>query len=240
MSRVLLFSGGLDSLALWFLTDRPDPVYVQLGHRYEHAEMETLRVLSTHVPGFRPRYLRGPQIGGLEETDGHIPHRNAALLVTAAAYTGADEVMLGALLGEASPDKSRRFLRYASLCLTASTHRPVRCWAPAARWTKTGLLARFLRAYPAHTHLLRYTRSCYAVSGECGACPACFRRHVALWHCGLREERPQLPATASAGAAWAAARRAGVARWPGLAVNNTLAGLALAGVRAARPPRRLP
>lgn len=230
---VQLFSGGLDSLALWHLCGRPQPVYVRVGAPYEEHELDTLELLARNVPGFTPRVVDGPRIAASPHPDGHIDHRNLVLLATAASYTGASRLLLGALLGEASPDKSRAFLRATSRALTASERRPVRVVAPARRWTKTGLLRRFLAAHPDAAWQLAYTRSCYAPGGPCGTCQACFRRAVALYRAGLAPERPRLPARA--GSPWAALRTAGPARWPALAVNNGGAALALAGIRPAPP-----
>lgn len=228
MTRVLLFSGGLDSVAIWHLTGRPHPVYIRLGHPYEDAELHTLRVLSELVPRLDVDVVDGPNIGWREFPDGHIPHRNLVLATTAAAHFSPAEIMVGALLGEASPDKSRRFLRATSAALTASENRPVRVWAPAARWTKAGLLRRFLAAEPRAAHIVAHTRSCYAPEGECGRCQACFRRSVALYHCGLTDVRPTPPPGADP---VRAVLGAGMVRWPALAWNNALAGLAMAGVR---------
>lgn len=233
MSRVLLFSGGLDSVALWHLVGRPPAVYVRLGHRYENEEVRTIRELEATVPGLRVDITSGPLIGQYEAPGGHIPHRNLTLIACAAAhYAGADEILLGALLGEASPDKSRRFLRATSAALSASEHRRVRVSAPAHRWTKTGLLRRFLAAEPRAAEIIACTRSCYSPGGqECGQCQACFRRSVALYHCGLTDRRPTPPPGADP---WSALRSAGVTRWGSLGWNNALAGLAMAGVRIGR------
>lgn len=240
MTRALLFSGGLDSLCLWYLTGRPRCVYVRIGHTYESAELFAVGQLNHRIADLDVTVVDGPKVGPLEAPDGHIPHRNLALITAAAAFLpDVDEVMLGALLGEASPDKSSRFLRRTAAALSASEGRRLRVTAPGRRWTKTGLLRRFLHQFPDHVAELAITRSCYSViaAGPCGQCPACFRRAVALWHVGLRDRPVTLPAVASAGAAWTAARRAGVARWPGMAVNNAMAGAALAGWRRPRTGR---
>ena len=229
--RVQLFSGGMDSLCLWALAERPQPVYVRVGAPYEREELETLAALERAVHGFVPWILDGPPVARSPRADGHVLHRNLVLLTTAASLAGGDELLLGALLGEASPDKSRRFRRAVTAALTASEGRPCRVVTPAARMTKTGLLARALVAHPWVATVLPLTRSCYRPAGPpCDACPACFRRAVAEFHTGLRDARPSRP-SATARQAWRAARTAGVGRWPALAVNNTTAALALAGYR---------
>lgn len=228
--RVQLFSGGLDSLAIWHLMGRPTPCYVRVGAPYEAAELDTLALLQVMVPGFDPHVVQGPPVAADPAADGHVLHRNLVLLATAASATGADTLYLGALRGEASADKSARFLRAAGRALSASENRRVRVLAPAHRWTKAQLLRQLARQYPEAVPLLALTRSCYQPRGECGTCQACFRRHVALYRAGLREERPQLPPGA-AGAARTNLAAASPSRWPALAVNNTSAALALAGIR---------
>jgi 7-cyano-7-deazaguanine synthase in queuosine biosynthesis len=229
--RVQLFSGGLDSLCLWYLTGRPEAVYVRVGAPYEKQEEQTVRRLTYAIPGFQPRFVNGPDLSGLVAPDGHIPVRNLLLAATAVAHTGAGEVILGAVLGEASPDKSRRFLKAASTALSRSEGRLVTLAAPAHRWTKTGLLRRFLAAHPDRAHLVAQTRSCYAAEEvPCGDCQACFRRNVALWHAGLNNTPPRLP-SGGVREAWTALRTVGLTRLPGVAASNALAGLALAGLR---------
>lgn len=234
---MLLYSGGLDSLCLWYLTGRPVPVYVAVGAPYEDLEQQTILRMVEQVPDFHPQFFDGPDLSGFVAADGHIPVRNLLLAATAVACTGADTVILGALLGEASPDKGRRFLKTASTALSASEGRRIRVVAPAHRWTKTGLLRRFLASRPDAVELVGLTRSCYGADEEpCGVCQACFRRDVALWHTHLSDRRPTRPAGAGVAAGWAALRTAGAARLPGLVVNNALAVLALAGIRRAGEP----
>lgn len=237
---VQLFSGGMDSLCLWLLCGQPTPVYVKVGAPYEAAELLVLGRLMHQLEGFDPVILDGPPIALRPDPGtGHIPHRNLVLIVTAAAALDPDVIITGALLGEASPDKSASFHRRAGHALTASERRPVRVVAPAHRWTKTGLLARTLARFPAHAAAIATTRSCYVPSGPpCDRCPACFRRAVAEYHVGIRADRPRLPTGATVGGGWAAMRGAGVSRWPAVAVNNVTAAAALAGHRM-RPRRRV-
>lgn len=234
---VLLFSGGLDSLALWYLLDRPRAVYVQLGHQYQVAEQQTIDRLSATVTGLSVELVRGPYLAHREDLrTGHIPHRNLALATTTAAVTGADRILLGALLGEASPDKSRRFLKATSAALTASEGRRITVEAPAHRLTKTGLVRKALSRYPEAALPLTMTRSCYSPDPtvqECGECPACFRRQVALFRTGLSDRAPELPVRFQS--PLEAMAGAGVARWPGILANNLGAALAVMG---RRPNRR--
>ena len=158
MTSVLLFSGGLDSFILWHLLGYPTPVYVTLGHKYEQQELATIERLGIDIVR-----LAGPQVGQLEQADGHIPQRNLLLATTAAAALQPDIIYLGAVRGETSRDKSGRFLGRTSRLLSFC-EQPVKVLAPARRWTKTQLVRRYLRRLPDGITYLLATRSCYADS----------------------------------------------------------------------------
>ena len=185
--RILLFSGGLDSYILWHLLDRPDPVYVRYGHKYQERELDTIAALQEIEPKLQVAFLDGPGIGSLEQPDGHIPHRNLLLVTTAAANMDPAIIYLGALRGEASRDKSYRFLRRTTRLLSLCEH-PVKVLSPSKRYTKTQLVALFARQFPEKLERLSVTRSCYADTGlPCGRCVACFKRWVAMTNNGIEE-----------------------------------------------------
>lgn len=208
----LLFSGGLDSVCALHLLPGVRPVYVRIGHRYETPELDHASALV----GDALQVLAGPAIGSLEESDGHIRHRNAALVITAAAH-GYRVIYLGALRGEASPDKSGRFMRHLTQLLTTSEAEPHIVEAPFAALTKTGLLDLALRTGLDPARVLA-SRSCYgAGQSPCGECQACFRRWVALVNNGMDPGYlPDLPRADVV----RHLRRAGVRRWRDLAANN--------------------
>ena len=223
--KVLLFSGGLDSVLAWH-RERPDRcVHVLWGAPYEDREAAALVALRA-AGGPAVDIIQGPQLAdaGL---DGHVPHRNLALLTTAAAhYPGAD-LLIGSVLGESSADKSGRFRRLAGRSLSASENRRVRVRAPLARRTKRAHVRAYLAA-GGDPELLAATTSCYEGSLDlgCGRCPACFRRWQALD--GL-VDYPTLvdPATwwteatgRGAAAALGRLRESPVAGWPGIVWLN--------------------
>lgn len=217
---LLLFSGGVDSLAAWWVLGQPDTVYVRLGHPYEAKELATIESLAYHWPKVTPRVIDGPPLGVLEHGDGHIPHRNLLLAATAAAHhPHHSHLWLGALRGEASPDKSGRFLRSASRTLSRSEARRVTVSAPLRHFTKTGLVREYLRR-GGPPGLLRYTRSCYSPDGPCNRCQACVRRFVAFQLNGLPAGPTPTPRPVSVGYVAGQWRRAGVTATPALAVNN--------------------
>jgi 7-cyano-7-deazaguanine synthase in queuosine biosynthesis len=182
---ILLYSGGLDSYCLWWLTGKPACVYVDLGHRYAHHERREINRMWVHATGPQVTMLDAPWGGRHEAIDGHIPYRNL-LLVTAVAvaYPHRHPIILGALCGEVSRDKSPRFLQTATGLLRYLEPTEQAVVAPARHLTKSGLVARFLQSRPGVRRVVAMlaTRSCYSAHHDrhCGECQACFRRWVAL------------------------------------------------------------
>ena len=189
--EILLFSGGMDSYMAWRLLDHPPCLYVKLGHRYQESELNTCRVLEAWSQDRLEVQVcdLGAHFGGLEQPDGHIPYRNLVLATVAATF--ADVVYLGAVRGEASRDKSARFLEHAAEDLGWLERRRVDVVAPFRHLTKAALVRKYLREFPEASSrwMLRRTRSCYAEDEvACGRCQACFRRWVAFTLNGLEEQ----------------------------------------------------
>lgn len=186
--RVLLFSGGLDSVMVWRRCNPDRCVYVaQPGSAYTAVEVQTIENLEAIQPGLEVEIITGAQWPDAEP-DGHVPHRNLGLLTQVAACTNADTLYLGSVRGESSPDKSRRFLIAASRALSASENEPVIVKAPLRKHTKAWHLQEHLSKWPEDYGVLIHTRSCYAAQGRCGECMACFRRWVAFTLAGMTPE----------------------------------------------------
>lgn len=196
MSRVLLYSGGLDSYVAAELWEPDVLLYVALGHRYQAQELATIAASGRDVVVDDRLYL-----GDLERDDAIIPLRNLYLAAIASHY--GHTIALGALAGEVNPDKSHRFRREAAQVLTTCYSRSY--WSageavlfeyPLAGWTKVQLVARYLDRGGDGEALVARTRSCYAPSTlPCGWCSACVKRHVALTLNGLHEQTENPPAT---------------------------------------------
>lgn len=203
--RILLFSGGLDSLIAWRLLNMPDCLYFAIGHKYQEAELASIHRLQNFIEtNFNEKLnviiSNRLQIGDLEEVDGHIPYRNE-LFVSVAAAAGYNKIYIGALAGETSRDKSWRFLNDTSKYLSFLEQRQIEILAPFKRMTKTDLVKKYLINYSTDLdrQLLLQTTSCYNANANdlnfrCGQCMSCFRRWVALENNGLTEEYKFNPA----------------------------------------------
>lgn len=227
MKRVLLFSGGMDSVAAWELLCRPERVYVRIGAPYETRELNSL----AHR-GLLPEHLldSGRWLGGHADKAGRVPLRNLLFAVAAAAATGADEVVLGATAGETSPDKSRAFARAATRAMTEAEGRPVRLLLPFRHVTKKGLVARLLALAGRDdgTAMLQASPSCYvpwpaAGTVGCGRCTSCLRRWVAMSLNGIHESYEAPPWQQPRGGPaqwWPYLRRTPPSDWLGVARLN--------------------
>ena len=86
--RIVLYSGGMDSLIAWEMYDRPQTLYVDLGHVYREKEINA--VIDT-IPN--TQIIKAHSIGKYEKDDAEIPNRNL-ILATYAALEGADDIVL--------------------------------------------------------------------------------------------------------------------------------------------------
>lgn len=185
--NVLLYSGGLDSFIAYHLLreDGSDwlPVYVDMGTRYSDKELAALD--DTLVPY---TVLKLRDIGAYEQENAFLPQRNMMLLTFVQGAFNADRIALAAVRGEYSRDKHEQFFKLASQVLSYTGGKPVECFSPLLRMTKT----KALRTYLKHGHSverLATTVSCYdARHRACGACMSCYRRWVAYENNGLEQE----------------------------------------------------
>ncbi len=181
MKTCLLYSGGVDSLIAWYMLDKPDTLYVDLGHRYAWKEMKAMRSLPP-----KPLIKKSHYGNFYEEDDAHIPGRNLLLAMYAAAE-GYDRISLVAQLGEQNiPDRSPEFFGRTSEILSFTFGRPIQFVNAGIGIHKSGMVEWYLKwkggLGPASDLLLAV--SCYSGMGSrrdhCGQCPACLRKYVAL------------------------------------------------------------
>lgn len=178
MRKIILLSGGMDSLISYRLF-HPDatPVFVHTGSRYARHDY---RMAMSQEPDVRLMFL--PELR--EWANGVVPHRNAVLLSAVANMYDAEQIVVSAPRGELIWDQQRRFHRTMEKAL-----RGVRILNPLRHLTKTQAVAAWMRAGHDSFELLFRSRSCYSDKpGQCGECPACVKRWVAITNNGLQEE----------------------------------------------------
>lgn len=191
-SRVLLYSGGLDSycLAWGWAQERPPDLclYVDTRSVYADKERAYLAPPPWNIPVAVDTRLT---LADCERPDGIVPNRNSFLVLVAAYY--GTHISLAATAGDRSADKTVWWARDCTALLNRAFG--VQHWCPDGRtftvelpgclFTKTQLVAGYLAAGGPPAALLS-TVSCYHPTLlHCGQCKACVRRWVALQLNGL-------------------------------------------------------
>lgn len=180
MSRILLWSGGLDSTISWFYLEKPKTVFVNLGHKYHAQEYFTCKALAKRL---KMDFVLEKRLylGDHEAPDAYIPMRNLFLAMVGALY--GDEIYLVFQRGEQGiPDRSPEFLKSASKMLSFLNGREVVVDSPFLSMTKADMIAWYIKeGHP--LDVLYKTYSCFAedsMESPCGCCAACFRRWVSF------------------------------------------------------------
>ena len=70
--KILLMSGGLDSLIGWFYLGKPKPIYCKMGHKYEDKELKCIKNLQRIIPDLLIKPLNNLQLGQYEIGRAHV------------------------------------------------------------------------------------------------------------------------------------------------------------------------
>jgi len=193
MRAVVLFSGGVDSLAALVWTfekygkEETIPLYVNMRHKYWKKELSAAKSITKKLD-LHLRVVDAEFVGVTEHEDAHIPYRNFFLILTAAYYL-ADEggiiVIQNVQTGETSiKDRTEEFNIRAEEFLNWLEDIPIKIVSPFANFTK-GEIVKWLAKRLPHD-IIRETIGCFSEEdGNCGHCPACFRRWIAFEYAGL-------------------------------------------------------
>jgi len=180
-NRILLFSGGMDSLIAWYYLGKPDALYVNLGHRYNRKEEQACLRISLET-GMKIFFDRRLSLADKEMRDANIPLRNLFLCMIASYYVDTDvsEIYLITQKGEMGiPDRDMEFMRMASDLLSKLHNRCITVLTPFKEMYKSDMVNWYLEnALP--LEILNMTVGCFSdKEGHCGDCGACFRKYVA-------------------------------------------------------------
>lgn len=188
MTKVLLFSGGLDSYALRHLWKPDISLYVNLHTEYSPVEMARLDHRTTVVDFFG--------IQQFQRSDKIIPLRNLFLVAAAAQF--GQEIALAATAGDRVLDKSFRFASKASGLLTllmndywSDRRGDYEVVLPVKTLTKRQLIEAYIKAGGDAKELAERSFSCYEPTRDlkaCGQCKPCFRKWVAFKLNGIEIE----------------------------------------------------
>jgi 7-cyano-7-deazaguanine synthase in queuosine biosynthesis len=180
MTKIVLYSGGLDSYIGWWLLRQEtgwQPVYFKLNTPYTWKEVKYMpqadEVVFSSMLDLR-------HIEGI-----HIPQRNVLLCAAAQSIFNADEVALCSVADDIYPDNNIVFHRRMSQLLTHTAQKAVQVFSPfmlvpGHGMTKTQAVSQYLKL-GGDARMLQMTISCYDPNVvQCGTCRACMRREGAL------------------------------------------------------------
>lgn len=188
MSKIILLSGGMDSLISWRVFHRDAmPVFLKLNTCYIDDDLKVAESMVKRLSGGTEslNVLEGPTV--LEDPDGHVANRNALILSYMAHVYRPDEIVVSAPRGEFVFDQQPAFYRAMARALQVDILNPLH------GRTKTQALALYLKLYGYDTSL-HESRSCYTPgTHRCGVCPACVKRWIAMRNTGTYEEYDKDP-----------------------------------------------
>lgn len=193
---VVLFSGGLDSLAaLVWAREGYDPknvlaLYCDVGQRYADKEIKAVEEICKQL---KQDYTieKRLYLGDLElppEQNALIPYRNTMFILLAAMHTppeGGIVMIQNIVVGETSTwDRRPEFNEQVSSLLEVADPRRVTLKIPHENKTKSHIVE-YLKDRVSEEIILR-TVGCYSEGdGNCGRCNSCFRSFVALINGGI-------------------------------------------------------
>lgn len=204
LTKVLLFSGGSDSVLISYLYNPDLLVYCDLGTEYSKEEIKKIKE-SKFGNDPRLRILDFSFLGKYERaSDSILPLRNLYLPMFICNEFPVEEygdldICLGATAGDRVLDKSPKFAEDASNLLTylySPQHwipqgRKVRINIDYKKYTKTDMLKLYKDQGGNVEQLFYESFSCYhPLDGkECWACKPCFRKYIAYALNGMKFDR---------------------------------------------------
>lgn len=202
LTKVLLFSGGSDSVLISHLYMPDYLVYINMHTRYSEEEIKKIKESSFGTDP-RLKIIDFPFLGQFEREDAIIPLRNLYLPMIIcnefpAENYGDLDICLGATAGDRVLDKNPKFAEDASNLLTylySPQHwipdgRKVRINVDYKKYTKTEMLKLYKDQGGDIDKLMNQSFSCYdpvvekdGTKHECwcknGICKPCFRKYIA-------------------------------------------------------------
>lgn len=188
--RVLLFSGGLDSVCYAQLLKPDVLLYVPSGAAYQQKEDDALEAVAAAVPGRLVIMRDAVDMRTLARADSVVPGRNAMLVMLASHH--GDTIWLGRAASDRQADSGAAFRIAMTTLLDILWSDQFWCTArtftvdtPLSHLSKTELVRRFIADGGKPETLLRSV-SCYDPEpGHCGVCKPCLHKRWALARAGV-------------------------------------------------------
>lgn len=190
--KVLLFSGGMDSVMFDKLLKPDILLYIPSGPYYEKIETAKIKNLVDRgiIDSNKLVILENVlNLSQFERDDAIVPGRNAFLILLAANY--GETIYLGSVYGDRSFDKDEEFYKHMENLLNHmfdeqhfTEKRSFNVSSPFKNTTKTELLKMYLKEGGNIQNILD-SYSCYrGTEVPCGICKPCVRKAVALKNVG--------------------------------------------------------
>lgn len=198
LTKILLFSGGSDSVLISHLYKPDYLVYIDMNTRYSKEEIEKIK---SGPFKDKVKFIEAHFLGRYEREDAIIPLRNLYLPMIVCNEFPVEEygdldICLGATAGDRVLDKSPEFAEKTSELLNylySPQHwipegRKIRINIDYKKYTKTEMLKLYKDQGGDIEKLWSESFSCYEpIDGhECWHCKPCFRKYIAYKLNGMK------------------------------------------------------
>lgn len=174
MEKLLLISGGLDSVIAYHVLNKPQTIFFNIGVPYNKKELQ-------FVNEYIPETIIDNSIKLKEEKNNYIPFRNILLLTRAATYS--DNLIISTVKEDIMPDNNKKIFDGLSKILSKVKGSKVTITSPFFDLTKVEIVKLFIK-HKWDKETLNDTVSCYNAnlksSNYCGECLCCFKKWVAF------------------------------------------------------------
>ena len=193
--KVLLFSGGFDSMLQEYLIKPDVLLYVDMHTSYAEKEIEFLKTLPEHYQ--KRLIIKSIPLGEYEKESKYLPYRNLLLGTIAMQY--GQHVYFGFNASDDAPDKDSTFLRRTTSLFRHLNKNAVgdMGWgnkkfsfnAPFFSATKTVMVKMCIGEGMPSSDIQRI-RTCYDSESTigCGVCRPCINKAIALLNNGIYED----------------------------------------------------
>ena len=186
--KVLLFSGGMDSLMIEHFLKPDVLLYIPSGSSFEKVETKKLHSLLANGYVDKDKLVIFDDVLNLkrfERDDYIVPNRNAFYLLLASML--GETLTLGSVSGDRSNDKDEMFFAKIQDLMSYmwkeqhwTEERKFKVTSPYKDHTKTELVKEYMDTGGTSKALLE-SYSCYSGNETpCGICKPCFRKWIAL------------------------------------------------------------
>lgn len=190
MTKVLLFSGGFDSILQEAFIEPDILLYVDMKSPYSKEEIKNLKKLPRHYLDKLHITEAYPLAKNYSDKTHYVPFRNLFLLTIAFQY--GEDVYMGFNASDNAPDKDVEFVQQVNTLFghmakdeyipTSWEENTPKVHIPFKQYTKTEMVKLYVEQFPDRIGFIQKIRSCYSgVSAlGCGKCAPCVAKAVAL------------------------------------------------------------